>query len=70
VCPPADRSPARKAVKGWRDRTPPGFGFSLKVPQAITHEKVLLDCHDELASFLVAARLLGAKLLCCRCPRP
>jgi uncharacterized protein YecE (DUF72 family) len=25
-------------VEGWRDRTPAGFGFSLKVPQKITHD--------------------------------
>ena len=24
------RSPSRRMVEGWRDRTPPGFGFSLK----------------------------------------
>ena len=59
------RSPARKTVEGWRDRTPPGFGFSLKVPQSITHEKVLLDCQGEVEAFLAAARLLGDKLLCC-----
>jgi uncharacterized protein YecE (DUF72 family) len=59
------RSPARKTVEGWRDRTPPGFGFSLKVPQVITHERVLLHCRDELGNFLGAARLLGEKLLCC-----
>jgi uncharacterized protein YecE (DUF72 family) len=59
------RSPSRKMVEGWRDHTPPGFGFSLKVPQVITHDKVLLDCRDELAAFLGAARLLGDKLLCC-----
>jgi uncharacterized protein YecE (DUF72 family) len=59
------RSPSRKAVEGWRDRTPPGFAFSLKVPQTITHEKVLLDCGAEADSFLAAARLLGSKLLCC-----
>jgi hypothetical protein len=59
------RSPSHKAVEGWRDRTPPGFGFSLKVPQAITHEKVLLDCGADVDSFLAAARLLGEKLLCC-----
>ena len=52
-------------VEGWRDRTPPGFAFSLKVPQSITHEKVLLDCDQEVDSFLSAARLLGDKLLCC-----
>jgi hypothetical protein len=59
------RSPSRRAVEAWRDRTPPGFGFSLKVPQSVTHEKVLLDCRDELAAFLGAARLLGDRLLCC-----
>jgi uncharacterized protein YecE (DUF72 family) len=59
------RSPSRRMVEGWRDRTPPGFGFSLKVPQSITHEKVLLDCQGEVEAFLAAARLLGDKLLCC-----
>jgi uncharacterized protein YecE (DUF72 family) len=58
-------SPAHRMVEGWRDRTPPGFGFSLKVPQSITHEKVLLDCQGEVETFLAAARLLGDKLLCC-----
>ena len=52
-------------VEGWRDRTPPGFAFSLKVPQSITHEQVPLDCGQEVDSFLSAARLLGDKLLCC-----
>jgi uncharacterized protein YecE (DUF72 family) len=59
------RSPSREMVEGWRDRTPPGFGFPLKVPQSITHDKVLLDCRAEVDSFLAAARLLGDKLLCC-----
>jgi uncharacterized protein YecE (DUF72 family) len=58
-------SPARRMVEGWRDRTPAGFGFSLKVPQTITHEKVLLDCREEVDAFLAAARLLGDKLLGC-----
>jgi uncharacterized protein YecE (DUF72 family) len=59
------RSPSRKMVEGWRDRTPPGFAFSLKVPHSITHEKALLDCRDEVGAFLAAPRLLGDKLLCC-----
>src|SRR5262249_58056875 len=58
-------SPSRKTVEGWRDRTPDGFGFSLKVPQAITHEKLLLDCRAEVRDFLTAARVLEQKLLCC-----
>jgi uncharacterized protein YecE (DUF72 family) len=59
------RSPSPKMVEGWRDKTPDSFGFSLKVPQVITHEKVLLKCEQELDAFLGAARLLGDQLLCC-----
>jgi uncharacterized protein YecE (DUF72 family) len=58
-------APGLKTVEGWREKTPPGFGFSLKVPQSITHEKILLDCDQEVAGFLAAARILGDKLLCC-----
>jgi uncharacterized protein YecE (DUF72 family) len=59
------RSPSRKTVEGWRDRTPDSFGFSLKVPQVITHEKLLVDCRAEVRTFLTAARVLEHKLLCC-----
>jgi uncharacterized protein YecE (DUF72 family) len=58
-------SPRPKMVEGWRDKTPESFRFSLKVPQAITHEKLLVDCQKELDEFMTAARLLGEKLLCC-----
>src|SRR5262249_2477899 len=37
------RSPSPKMVEGWRDKIPDSSGFSLKVPQVITHEKVLLE---------------------------
>jgi uncharacterized protein YecE (DUF72 family) len=33
-------TPAVKTVQGRREKTPNGFGFSLKVPQVITHAKV------------------------------
>jgi uncharacterized protein YecE (DUF72 family) len=59
------RSPSRKMVESWHDSTPPGFGFALKVPQKITHEKVLRDCGEEVGAFLDAARVLGDKLLYC-----
>jgi uncharacterized protein YecE (DUF72 family) len=59
------RTPSLKMVLGWRDKTLDGFGFSLKVPQVITHEKVLVDCRTELNTFLTAARALEGKLLCC-----
>jgi uncharacterized protein YecE (DUF72 family) len=59
------RCPSPAMVDGWRNKTPAGFQFSLKVPQTITHEKVLLDCNAEVDEFLTAARRLEEKLLCC-----
>ena len=58
-------APRPSMVEGWRDKTPANFAFSLKVPQSITHEKLLLDCRAEVDGFLGAARLLGDKLACC-----
>ena len=43
-------------------RTPPGFVVAAKFPQAITHEKVLVDCANELSEFLKTMDLLGDKL--------
>jgi uncharacterized protein YecE (DUF72 family) len=43
-------------------RTPPGFVFAAKFPQAITHEKVLMDCDAEVREFLAAMDALGEKL--------
>src|SRR6202050_5538620 len=48
-------------VRGWNAKTPPGFIFAAKVPQVITHEKVLVDCEADLAQFLKAMDLLGGK---------
>ena len=58
-------TPSARTVDGWRGKTPAGFGFSLKVPRAITHEKVLVDCAGDVAEFTAAARRLGEKLRCC-----
>ena len=41
------RTPAISAVKGWNAKTPKGFLFAAKVPQAITHEKALMDCDED-----------------------
>jgi len=46
----------------WNARTPPGFLFSAKVPQVITHEKMLLDCDQDLNHFLKTMEALGNKL--------
>ena len=40
-------TPSVSTVKGWNAKTPPGFVFAAKVPQIITHEKVLVDCDAE-----------------------
>jgi uncharacterized protein YecE (DUF72 family) len=55
-------TPAATTVEKWYKNTPPDFIFAAKVPQVITHEKVLKDCEAELAEFLVAMDGLGEKL--------
>ena len=54
--------PSSRAVRGWAERTPPGFSFAVKLPQAITHERRLKDCHDLAERFFDAVRELGTKL--------
>lgn len=53
---------AARTIAGWRDRTPDGFLFCPKMNRAITHDKALENCDEELAAFLAAMRLLGEKL--------
>ena len=54
--------PSDKTMTAWREKTPPGFELALKMPQAITHEKLLVDCDEELEKFLHATDLLGDRL--------
>lgn len=54
--------PPVKTVRGWHDRTPPGFRFALKLPQEVTHERRLRDAGDVAALFFDRARELGDKL--------
>jgi uncharacterized protein YecE (DUF72 family) len=56
------RTPALSTVKSWYAKTPPGFLFAAKVPQIITHDKMLADCGEDFRSFLVAMDCLGEKL--------
>lgn len=56
------RTPAISTVKGWYAKTPPGFIFAAKVPQVITHEKVLVDCQEDLKHFLETMGELRDKL--------
>jgi uncharacterized protein YecE (DUF72 family) len=52
-------APSTATVMGWACKTPDNFVFALKVPQVITHEKVLVDCDEEFRSFVSTAELLG-----------
>jgi uncharacterized protein YecE (DUF72 family) len=56
------RTPTEATVKGWERKTPVGFVFTAKVPQVITHEKVLVDCDVEFKQFVETMDLLGGKL--------
>jgi hypothetical protein len=56
-----DARPPR-TVSNWAAKTPNGFIFSVKVPQVITHEKVLADCDAEFREFVETMSILGPKL--------
>ncbi len=55
-------TPSARMVRGWRDHTPDGFQFALKVPRVITHEKQLRDCQAEVDGFVSSIEPLGDKL--------
>jgi uncharacterized protein YecE (DUF72 family) len=54
--------PSARTVNNWGARTPEDFIFSVKVPQVITHETVLLDCDSEFEEFVKTMDILGPKL--------
>lgn len=56
------RVPSAAMVRNWAAKTPDGFLFAAKVPQAITHEKALENCGEDMAAFLRAMAPLGEKL--------
>jgi uncharacterized protein YecE (DUF72 family) len=56
------RIPSSSMIKKWYQDTPEGFLFAAKVPQVITHEKVMLDCEPEMTEFLKAMTGLKEKL--------
>src|ERR1039457_4181483 len=53
------RIPTAKTVQQWRERTPEGFAFAAKLPQVITHEKVLVDAQSDLKAFLDVMDITG-----------
>ena len=55
--------PSVSTVEGWAARTPPGFTFSLKLPQEITHQRALRSGSIALVEeFCERVRRLGDKL--------
>ena len=56
------RTPSASTVTGWYQKTPPDFIFAAKVPQIITHEKVLNDCEAVFDEFVDRMDLLDEKL--------
>ena len=55
-------TPKPSTVSNWKDRTPSDFVFALKVPQVVTHEKILVGCEPEFDEFIETVSLLGEKL--------
>ena len=55
-------TPSASTVGSWNEKTPSDFIFAVKVPQVITHEKVLVDCAPEFEEFLKTMDILGPKL--------
>ena len=54
--------PPSKTIRGWAQRTPPGFIFSLKLPQEITHERRFRGAEDVAKEFFDRVRELDDKL--------
>jgi uncharacterized protein YecE (DUF72 family) len=52
----------RTTYERWAASTPGSFGFSVKLPKTITHERRLRDVADLLDSFLEESAGLGDKL--------
>jgi uncharacterized protein YecE (DUF72 family) len=55
--------PSRSTVRGWKDRTPDDFRFSLKFPKVITHEKKLQDVSKPLSILFYSLEPLVDKIL-------
>ena len=56
------RLPSEQAFAHWRDTSPQGFVYAVKVSRFITHIKRLKDVEEPVATFLSRARHLNEKL--------
>jgi uncharacterized protein YecE (DUF72 family) len=48
--------PTEPQLRGWLDATPPGFRFSFKAPQTITHFQRLRGCSAATVEFIAALK--------------
>ena len=46
--------PTEPQLQGWLEATPPGFRFSFKAPQGVTHFKRLKACGKDVAGFVAS----------------
>jgi uncharacterized protein YecE (DUF72 family) len=44
--------PTVDVVSRWRDQTPDTFRFCFKFPREVSHDKLLVDCADDVARFI------------------
>jgi uncharacterized protein YecE (DUF72 family) len=58
------RTPSPATMRQWREKTPPNFLFTAKLPGKITHEKRLAGVESELERFERTAAELQEKLAC------
>jgi uncharacterized protein YecE (DUF72 family) len=56
------RLPTEKAFAGWRETSPAGFVYAVKVSRFITHIKRLKEVDEPIDTFLSRAQLLEEKL--------
>ncbi len=53
------RMPSPATLARWREEVPPGFRFTLKAPQRITHVARLAGAEDAIRTFLEVSSVLG-----------
>jgi len=58
------RFPKAQILKGWLEKTPPGFKFTLKANRQITHLKKLKEVKGDVRYFTILADNLQDKLGC------
>lgn len=56
------RLPSEKVFMNWKECSPPGFMFSVKVSRFITHVKKLRNTEEPVTNFITRAQILENKL--------